>query len=461
MNVPRENRLLVDATQLHLHVARPVRVECPHTGVEVTLVVDEELVAPLLTNRCLVQTQSTQPLAGGFAVTRALRAHLEDLPTGVHGSGEFFQTRVETAREDHVGREREVLQVLASAGHAVTQNGLESETRTGLDPVCDLREVRAVQLDGHPLAGLFWRAEVVDHLDRNQAVVKLFGLVVLVVADDGLDARQVLLRDPLALCRRKRDAMRALESTFTNQVLEVRSPTTTDVENQAVRLCFGVVRQDLALLDLGLFQTLVARQVTRGRVVHVLVQPEIEKLVGDVVRNFDVGLGAGHGFPGFRHHDTHLRPRPAVQERLTWPIGQWNPSFVQAIPEELVAQVVSDISARMADPQFAQVAVGRFVQAQPAISQFLSARASAFGGEAVIHAAFHSDIVSECFRRQLGREVLPEVGFPDLDRVAGEASLTKLADEQPAIADYLTSNVEGEPLREVIALVARALASVV
>lgn len=146
---------------------------------------------------------------------------------------------------------------------------------------------------------------------------------------------------------------------------------------------------------------------------------------------------------------------------MTWPIGRWNPSCVKAVPEELVARVVSDISARMTDPQFVQIVVGRFVQAQPAISQFLSARASSFGGEAVIHAAFHSDIVSECFRRQLGRDVLPEVGFPDLDRVAEQASLTKLADEQPAIANYLASNVEAEALRDVIALVARALASVV
>lgn len=147
--------------------------------------------------------------------------------------------------------------------------------------------------------------------------------------------------------------------------------------------------------------------------------------------------------------------------RLTWPIGQWNPSCVKAIPEQLVAQVVSDISERMADPQYIQIAVGRFVQSQPAISQFLSARASAFGGEAVIHAAFHSDIVSECFLRQLGRDMLPEVGFQDLDRVAQDGSLAKLADEQPAIANYLASNVEGDALRDVIALVARALASVV
>ena len=63
--------------------------------------------------------------------------------------------------------------------------------------------------------------------------------------------------------------------------------------------------------------------------------------------------------------------------------------------------------------------------------------------------------------RQLGRDMLPEVGFQDLDRVAQDGSLAKLADEQPAIANYLASNVEGDALRDVIALVARALASVV
>ncbi|MEM9067669.1 MAG: hypothetical protein AAGE52_04160 [Myxococcota bacterium] len=127
-----------------------------------------------------------------------------------------------------------------------------------------------------------------------------------------------------------------------------------------------------------------------------------------------------------------------------------------AVPEELVAQVVTDVSQRLSDPQYTQIAVGRFVQTQPQVSQFLSARAAKIGGEAVITAVFHAEVVSECLRRHFQRSELPPIGFGELNAAAAD-SMKRLEEGEPAIANYLASNVEEAELRGVVALVAVAL----
>lgn len=127
-----------------------------------------------------------------------------------------------------------------------------------------------------------------------------------------------------------------------------------------------------------------------------------------------------------------------------------------AVPEALVARVVGEVSRQLSDPQYTQLAVGRFVESQPQVSRFLSARASTIGGEAVIVAAFHAELVSECLRRHWARSELPLIGFAELDAAAVD-SVERLAAQEPALANYLATNVEGDPLREVLALVALAL----
>lgn len=129
------------------------------------------------------------------------------------------------------------------------------------------------------------------------------------------------------------------------------------------------------------------------------------------------------------------------------------------ISEEAVTKVVADVSERMKDPNYAQVAVGHFVQAHPAISQYLSAKMTSLGGgEAVIHAVFHAELLAEAFRRDLGRDILPSVEFPDLDATAGANALDRLAEAEPSLAGYLSANVDDEALREVVAHVGLALA---
>lgn len=128
------------------------------------------------------------------------------------------------------------------------------------------------------------------------------------------------------------------------------------------------------------------------------------------------------------------------------------------IAEELVEEVVGETSQRMGtDPTYTQFAVGSFVQAHPDVSRYVTANTEELGGEGVIHVVFHAQVLAECFRRHLGRE-LPPVRFRDLDAAASseEAAIDRFRMAQPALSGYLASNVDEEPLRSVLALIGLA-----
>jgi hypothetical protein len=128
-----------------------------------------------------------------------------------------------------------------------------------------------------------------------------------------------------------------------------------------------------------------------------------------------------------------------------------------AIPESLVAEVVSHTSEQMAkDPTYSQLAVGSFVEAHPDVSRYVTANTATIGGEGVIHVVFHAEVMAECFRRHLRRE-LPPVGFAVLDAVASDGDATgRFAKSQPALADYVNSNVDEDPIRQILALIGLA-----
>ncbi len=129
-----------------------------------------------------------------------------------------------------------------------------------------------------------------------------------------------------------------------------------------------------------------------------------------------------------------------------------------AIPESEVAEVVAAVSERMKEPTYAQLAVGNFVQAQPHVSKYLTAKMERLGGgEAVIHAVFHAEVLAECFREHHGTE--PVVSFARLDETSGLDPVGRFADEEPALATYLEGNVEAR-MRGVLAHVGLALAAV-
>lgn len=122
-----------------------------------------------------------------------------------------------------------------------------------------------------------------------------------------------------------------------------------------------------------------------------------------------------------------------------------------------VADVVSEASKKMSDPNYSAVMVGGFVQRQAPTSQFISAHQSDLGGaEAVVHVIFHCALIHECFQRAGGRP-LRVLSFEDLDGVAQGDTMAKLAKVQPSLHEYIESNVEAKPTQRLIALLALAM----
>jgi len=133
---------------------------------------------------------------------------------------------------------------------------------------------------------------------------------------------------------------------------------------------------------------------------------------------------------------------------------------VSPIPEELVSEVVQDVSQRMADPSYAQVAIGGFAQAHPDVGRYITAQLDELGGgEAVMHTVFHAEVLNECFQRHLGEE-LPAVSFPDLDAASRGDTVARFGEAEPALSGYVASNVETEPMRQTLALVGLAMSEV-
>ncbi|MBX3271325.1 MAG: hypothetical protein KF729_13755 [Sandaracinaceae bacterium] len=132
---------------------------------------------------------------------------------------------------------------------------------------------------------------------------------------------------------------------------------------------------------------------------------------------------------------------------------------MSAIPEAVVAAVVADVSARMAEPAYAQLAIGEVVSSHPAAGQYIGAHADTLGGgEGVMQTVFHAHVIDECFTRHRGRATRA-VGFRELD-AAVRATLdpaATLSARQPAIASYVASNAEGAAQLRLLALFALAL----
>jgi hypothetical protein len=138
--------------------------------------------------------------------------------------------------------------------------------------------------------------------------------------------------------------------------------------------------------------------------------------------------------------------------------GQRWYSGVVPIPEKTVAEVVADISKRMKDPKYPQIAIGSFAEAHPDAGRYITAHSAEIGGgEGVMHAVFHAHVLDECFSKHAGRDLLP-VRFRQLDSVANDDPVSMLRAREPAIADYIDSNVDEVPLRRVLCLIGLAMA---
>ncbi|MCA9605350.1 MAG: hypothetical protein KC619_07135 [Myxococcales bacterium] len=127
------------------------------------------------------------------------------------------------------------------------------------------------------------------------------------------------------------------------------------------------------------------------------------------------------------------------------------------IPESIVEAVVTEVSARMQEPDYAQLAIGSFVQTHPDVGRFVTAQLDALGGgEGVMHTVFHAQVLDECFARHRGRPSRA-VGFRELDVAAKGDPQEKLTAKQPALASYVASNVDSDAQRRLLALIAVAM----
>ena len=131
---------------------------------------------------------------------------------------------------------------------------------------------------------------------------------------------------------------------------------------------------------------------------------------------------------------------------------------MSAIPESLVATVVQEVSQKMRAPEYAQAAVGAFVQRHPDVGRWVAAQASDVGGPAgVATVIFHAELLNECYRRHAGKHP-STVRFTTLDAAAKRGDpLESLRTKQPALHDYLAANVEGAKPTKVLATIALAL----
>lgn len=128
-----------------------------------------------------------------------------------------------------------------------------------------------------------------------------------------------------------------------------------------------------------------------------------------------------------------------------------------AIPEKVVAQVVQEAGAKMADPKYAQTMVGSWVQSQPDAARYVSASAKELGGaEGVVNTVFHCALIAQCFLRHHGRSVR-SMRFAELDAVSGGDRDARLRKLQPALADYVEANVEGADMKRTVSLMALAM----
>lgn len=128
------------------------------------------------------------------------------------------------------------------------------------------------------------------------------------------------------------------------------------------------------------------------------------------------------------------------------------------IDDKTVQDVVAEASAKMSDPNYSAVAVGGFVQSQSPAAQFVTAHESELGSaEAIVGVIFHASILAQCFARANGRAIRT-MSYEDLDTAASAGKpLELLAKRQPALSDFIVSNVENADAQKLLALLALAM----
>ncbi|MEZ4365501.1 MAG: hypothetical protein R2939_04325 [Kofleriaceae bacterium] len=127
------------------------------------------------------------------------------------------------------------------------------------------------------------------------------------------------------------------------------------------------------------------------------------------------------------------------------------------LKKETLAAVVAEASKQMSDPNYSAVMVGGFVENQAPTTQFIGSHGDDLGGaEGIVSVIFHCALIALAFERDAGTAPA-ELSFDDLDAVAKGRPLVTLEGRQPAIHEFITSNLERSEAQHLVALVALAM----
>jgi hypothetical protein len=132
-----------------------------------------------------------------------------------------------------------------------------------------------------------------------------------------------------------------------------------------------------------------------------------------------------------------------MREELTCSTHLWQTGFMR-VPETTIAQVVTEASQRMSDPQYVTIQVNRLRSAQPHLTQYVLAYQSELSVEEMISILFQISLIHECIARATGRHP-SRVTFQELDIVAPLVpTLDELAKLEPDLASFILSNTSSE-----------------
>lgn len=127
------------------------------------------------------------------------------------------------------------------------------------------------------------------------------------------------------------------------------------------------------------------------------------------------------------------------------------------IPTKIVEEIVAEASAKMSEPNYSAVLVGGFVQTQGPAAQYISASADELGGaEMVVNTIFHTALMAECFKRA-NNSTIGEMTFAILDRVAEGDRKAAVKRKQPAVLEYIETNIEHEGMASTVMLFVLAM----
>lgn len=127
------------------------------------------------------------------------------------------------------------------------------------------------------------------------------------------------------------------------------------------------------------------------------------------------------------------------------------------IPTKVLEDLVKEASLKMSDNNYSAVLVGGFVQSQEAAAHYISASAEDLGGaEQVVNAIFHIALLAEAFKRA-NNSTVGEMSFEILDKVSDGDRKSKLAIKQPAVLEYIETNIEDPAMASTVMLFALAM----